>query len=690
MVITHSVRIAPGHYLAPAGDSGAITVRGSNITVDLRGVELVGSNNRHDPDTFAGTAIRIEGGKQVAVRGARIRGYKVGIIARGVTRLRLFDNDLSDNWRPRLYSGIEKESLVDWLSYHHNEKDEWLRYGAAIYLADVTQGEVKGNTVRRGMNGLMLVRTTGTRVWNNDFSFNSGLGVGMYRATYDTLMHNRIDYDVRGYSHGFFNRGQDSAGLLMFEQSSNNIVAFNSVTHGGDGLFLWAGQSTMDTGEGGANDNLFYGNDFSHAPTNGMEATFSRNAFVNNRVEENWHGLWGGYSYNSVLIGNAFARNIEAIAIEHGQDNTIAGNSFTQDTTAIRLWWNKLEPSDWGYPKHRDTHSRDYDIEGNDIHDVRLALRVDNTQKLRGSGNRFRDVDSLARISGDSSGTVPFWLDGDDFDATPIPVEYQVARLPGGNNAMISERAPRGRKTIIVDEWGPYEWKSPKLWPVGRSDAVPQKLRVLGPTGRWRVVARDGVASLSAEAGRVGDTLIVTPAAGRNADYRVELEYRGVATTSPFGERIAADAPVRFGWGRYLPAASWHLRFVAWDSVAAPRTDDTAVARALAGAELAAIDTTRLDLTWYAPPNKSIPQARLLTEATSTVTLAAGRYVLRTISDDAVKVYLDDQLVLDDWTPGESHAKEASFTATGSHRFRVVHLQVDGWYELRLDIERVK
>ena len=93
-------------------------------------------------------------------------------------------------------------------------------------------------------------------------------------------MHNRIDWCVRGYSHGFYNRGQDSAGLLIYEQSSRNIVAFNSVTHGGDGLFLWAGQSTMDTGQGGVNDNLFYDNDFSHAPTNGIEATFSRNVVL--------------------------------------------------------------------------------------------------------------------------------------------------------------------------------------------------------------------------------------------------------------------------------------------------------------------------------------------------------------------------------------------------------------------------
>ena len=138
------------------------------------------------------------------------------------------------------------------------------------------------------------------KIWNNTFQFLSSIGVGLYRVSDSTIMHNRIDWCVRGYSHGFYNRGQDSAGLLMYEQSSNNTVAYNSVTHGGDGLFLWAGQSTMDSGKGGANDNLFAANDFSHAPTNGIEATFSRNRFIGNRVEENWHGVWGGYSYDSV------------------------------------------------------------------------------------------------------------------------------------------------------------------------------------------------------------------------------------------------------------------------------------------------------------------------------------------------------------------------------------------------------
>ena len=351
MVVTRSVTITPGRYLAPAGDSAALTIRGQGVVVDLRGVELVGSEDREHPDRFTGTAIRIDGGSDITVRGVSAHGYRVGLIARGVKNLRLLDNDFSWNWKPRLYSVIEKESLIDWLDYHQNEKDEWLRYGAGIYLTDIDGGEIRGNRVLQGMDGLMMTRSDNLKVWNNDFSYNSGLGVGMYRSSHNTIMHNRINFDVRGYSHGFFNRGQDSAGLLMYEQSCNNVVAYNSVTHGGDGLFIWAGQTTMDNGQGGVNDNLFYRNDFSFAPTNGMEATFSRNVFAENRVEGNWHGLWGGYSFSSVVINNRFANNVEAIAIEHGQDDRITGNTFDGDTTAIHLWWNKVEPSDWGYPE---------------------------------------------------------------------------------------------------------------------------------------------------------------------------------------------------------------------------------------------------------------------------------------------------------------------------------------------------
>ncbi|MGH7523600.1 MAG: NosD domain-containing protein, partial [Gemmatimonadales bacterium] len=472
MVVTHSVRVRSGVYQVTTSDSAAaIIVRGSNITIDLRGVELVGDTDREHPDRFAGVAVRIDGGRGITVRGLRARGFKLGIIARHVTQLRLLGNDLSYNWKPRLYSGIVKESLIDWLDYHQNDHDEWLRYGAGIYLTDVTGGELRDNTVVQGMNGLLMVRTDGVRVWNNNFSFNSGLGIGMYRSSSDTVMHNRIDWNVRGYSHGFYNRGQDSAGLLIYEQSCRNIVAYNSVTHSGDGLFLWAGQSTMDSGTGGANDNLFYRNDFSAAPTNGMEATFSRNSFVENTVNDSWHGLWGGYSYESVVLGNHFARNGEGIAIEHGQDNRIAGNVFDGDSTAIHLWANPIEPSDWGYPKHRDTRSRDYVIASNRFVGNRRALWVDNTRDVHVDGNRFEHVAAVTRLAGDTTGWS--FMSADSTLVPTIQPALRVAPLRGGIDMRLPAAIPADRSGIIVDEWGPYDWRSPKLWPVGSDAAMP-------------------------------------------------------------------------------------------------------------------------------------------------------------------------------------------------------------------------
>ena len=719
LVITRSVRIAPGTYRlrAPTStDSALVTVRGDDLTVDLRGVTLVGTADSLPPDAAAGVAIRVSGGAHVMLRGARIRGYKVGILARDVRGLRLLDLDLSHNWKPRLYSLVEHESLVDWLSYHHNEQDEWLRYGAAIYLANVRGGEVKGVTVVQGMNGLMMTRTDSVLVWNSDFSYNSGVGVGLYRSSDNRIMHNRIDYDVRGYSHGFYRRGQDSAGILVFEQSCRNVVAFNSVTHGGDGFFLWAGQQTMDSGVGGANDNVLYHNDFSHAPTNGIEVTFSRNVIVGNRIEENDHGIWGGYSYESLIAANAFSRNRIGVAIEHGQDNAIVGNSFTGDSTGIRLWWNKLEPGDWGYPKHRDTRSRDYGIAGNAVNGVRTWLRVDNTQRVQ-AVDYIEQADTLLVASGDTTGVAvsrnprPWFPDVRKPEGTLEPVarealrqsqaiadsamlarvEGQLHRMPweleGGQRARLPEGAERGRATIIVDAWGPYDWRSPKLWPEARADTRPLALRVLGPAGRWRVVGRRGIAAVSSTRGAVPGRIVVTPdSSSAFEDWTIELEYRGAATVSPRGARTASGVPVRFAYRVTQPRAAWQQRIIAWSDSTDPRRDTAAFMRALAGVPLVARTTPSLDYQWYRPQVTGIPQANWGLEATATIDIPAGEWELVGLSDDGVRVWVDGVLVIDAWAAHESKVDRVGI-APGRHAVRVAYYQVDGWTELRLAVE---
>src|SRR5882672_12560539 len=164
MIITQSVHVVPKTYRL-AGPP--IIVRGDNITVDFGGATLEGIDPQADPDHARDTAIVIDGGSNIRIVTARIRGYKIGILARGTRLLTLRNNDLSDNWKPRLFSLVEHESLVDWLSFHHNDKDEWLRFGAAIYLQDVQGATVRGNTVLGGMNGLLLVRTAGALIRDN-------------------------------------------------------------------------------------------------------------------------------------------------------------------------------------------------------------------------------------------------------------------------------------------------------------------------------------------------------------------------------------------------------------------------------------------------------------------------------------------------------------------------------------------
>ena len=659
MVITQSVRVKPKTYNL---SGPPITIRGDGITVDFAGATLLRIDPALDPDQRRDTAIVVAGGRDIQILNARIHGFRFGIIARGTERLTIRASDLSHSWKPRLFSLLEHESLVDWLSFHHNENDEWLRFGAAVYLQDVRGADLRQNVALDGMSGVLLVRTTGAMIRENNFSFNSGLGIGLYRSSEDTIVHNRLDYNVRGYSHGRYSRGQDSAGLLMFEQSSRNYVAFNSMTHSGDGIFLWAGQTTMDSGTGGANDNTFYANDVSYATANGIEVTFSSNTIIGNRAWGSEYGVWGGYSFGTRIAGNDFRGNRTGIAIEHGQNNTIDANLFAGDSTAIRLWADSIEPSDWGYPKHHDTRSHSYWITGNAFVGNRVGLRIRNTQGVVFERNRAKHVDSLLR-----------WEPIPDFQVGAVTEDtVPEGRVRISDSIPSSELSRRDRSAIVVDEWGPYDWQSPKLWFLGRDsgDVARFRLAVLGPQPpeRWRLTASRGITEFSKTRGFIGDTILVTPSPTARGDWSVTLVSRGK----------------RFWYSRFVPRIDWTVTYFTW-------TDSTNFfAQPVADSLILASARGRLDFLWYRPPTGfrvALPQDHWSLRASATVTLPPGTYSLRTISDDAVRVWVDNALVIDNWKPHDSQVDYAPL-AGGKHDLRVEYGQVDGWVELRVDIIR--
>jgi parallel beta-helix repeat protein len=559
ILIQKSVRLPVGSRVLMANTSKpAYEVRGNNITVDGRNFHLRGTPARTEPDQRKGLGFLVSG-KNITIKNLRVSGYKIGLLAKGCKGLKLINCDFSDNWKQRLLSTPEQENEADWMSFHHNEKQEWMRYGAGVYLEDTSNFELKNLDIFRGQCGVMMTRCTGGLVWNSNISFNSGVGIGMYRSSNNRIMHNRLNYNVRGYSAGVYNRGQDSAAILVYEQSNKNLFAYNDATHSGDGFFLWAGQTTMDTGKGGSNDNLVYGNDFRNSVTNGIEATFSRNKFVNNNVSRSNHGFWTGYSFDSLIAGNEISGCNIGIAHEHGNGNTIDSNHFLGNKLAMKIWANEKQDPSWGYPKTRNTKSENWVIKDNEIYGPTLILRRTSGVSFTGNTTFSGSFEIGADNSGVTfiknclhsalpNGGVPEGVESlqneceedkkesgekawSPIDADDVWEALSPEPLKGGY-LVPDDLKDLERDKILMDGWGPFTGEYPLLLEEkGVIENGWQKVSVLGPPGRWRLVGK-GLETLT-KSGIVPGSVWIKPGAGNlTVEYigGKTIDYRGVIT----------------------------------------------------------------------------------------------------------------------------------------------------------------
>ncbi len=700
MVITEDTRIKKAVYKLDAdsnSDQPVILIEGYRVTVDFNNATLQGSNSKSNPDEFFGVAVIIsDRSTHVTIKNLKAKGYKVALLAKGVTSLTLENCDFSYNYRQHLNSTQEKEDISDWMSYHHNENDEWLRYGAAIYLRNCNMPIVRNCKVTGGQNALMMTGCNDGLIVNNDFSFNSGIGIGMYRCSYNEVAYNKIDFNVRGYSDSVYNRGQDSAGILIYEQSSNNLFYKNSVTHSGDGFFLWAGQTTMDTGKGGCNDNIIFGNDFSYAPTNGIEVTFSSNKILKNRIFECDNGIWGGYSYHTEIANNQFRNNNVGIAIEQGQDNDIHHNLFFKDKTAIKLWARKEQPVDWGYAKYRDTRSRNYNLIQNSYNEDKTALDIVRTDSLKIFGDYVSNADQFLKI--DSTVINLDTTQNDDLiDKFSVDSVITGPAIENPLDAFKGTGKLAGRKNILITEWGPYDFRSPLIWntnPVDTSDIL--QFDIKGPAGKWKIKSFKGVDSISAQSGIVPATITAKKLKGERTDINIQLVYVGDEIKTQFGRIIPKGQPFIFSFNKFFQPIDWR---VTWYSL------DTAIYNPLKTGEMFAPNikmrpvktekTQRLDYAWWGGINTDegrIPQ--FITVADGTGNFEKGKYKIGITWDDAVKIYVDDKLIINEWDPSKYNFDETPHQTIelnleeGVHRFHVEHIGLGGFATLALKIKK--
>ncbi|MEI7575526.1 MAG: right-handed parallel beta-helix repeat-containing protein [Armatimonadota bacterium] len=715
--LAQTIPTSPGDYIKSSDvalRSPAYSVSGNNITLDFKGVVLRGTPKTVDPDQRKGIGVRITG-SNITIKNLTVAGYKVGILAENCKNLNLINCDVSWNWKQRLLSTPEKEDLNDWMSFHSNEKREWFRYGAGVYLDGVTGFEVKGLKAYGGQCGLMMNRSEKGVVWNSNINYMSAIGIGMYRSSNNRIMHNNLDYCVRGYSHGVYNRGQDSAAILVFEQSNKNVFAFNSARFGGDGFFLWAGQTTMDTGKGGCNENLLYGNDFSDAPTNGIEATFSRNKFVNNRVDNCWHGFWTGYSYDTLIAGNHISGNVDGIAHEHGQNITVESNQFLGNNNALRIWANEKQDPNWGYPKARNTRSIGWQIKDNAIGDLRLSVTRSENVLFEGN-NSFNTLFAIDPSCKDvrfaknclhtdlpngglperfslvgnecekplASRTVGKWDPRDDED---VWEELSPEPLKGG---MMPFTVGGSKADLRIDQWGPVDYRAPVIVPTKVVENGWQKLSVLGPKGTFKVKVCDGFEIKNSIGGQVPGSIWIRPDAEKSDPQRqLKIVYTGGKTVDHRGIVAPAGTPITLTHETFEVKEEWSVHFFPWGPGSDPRTEARAYDEASVLRPGWDATPAKLDYTGYGGFEKGVPKTHFGTIATGKFTVPEGTYALEVTGDDGIVCTVDEDIVVcDEWHyQGPTTYSKTIKLSAGTHKVTIHHFQIDGYAALKFRIK---
>jgi parallel beta-helix repeat protein len=677
----------PAEPLPDAGGDGVWRITTRGITLDFEGRELRGAPAGVAPDRYAGIGIWIEA-DGVTLRNARISGFRSAVYVSRARDVRLENVDVSDNWRQRLGSTAAREDEGDWLWPHENDANQWFeRYGAGIWAEECTNLQVVRCRARDVQNGLVLDGVLESEVYDCDFSFLSGWGIALWRSSHNTITRNALDFCVRGYSHGVYSRGQDSAGILLFEQSSHNVIAENSATHGGDGLFGFAGREALgeapppgpgfDWTRRGSNHNLFYGNDFSYAAAHGLELTFSfDNVIARNKIEGCGEcGIWAGYARDTRIVENTLTGNglpsaatRAAVSAEHSQGLAILGNDFRGNSCGVRLWWDEdpaLAALPWTTSNGGGCAGNA--IAGNSFVDDALGIALLGCEETLVAENTF------TRVAEHMAGESP----APDGTAVPAVPELAPPFVLGETRPVGARGALAGRDKILMTPFGPYDFEGPYLWRIASAERGEHRYQVLGNPERVDYPEATGCEVL-----REGDALRVrSTRPGGVARYRLEAQS---------GAQVVEASGVLVDW-------LWEA--VAFAPLADPLADiDAWRAEADRGVHF---QSNRLELAFasggpsdLASATPMLREAQLAGDhfgirATTRVLVPEGRWLLSTHSDDGIRVWRGDQLLIDDWSVHALRRHDAVIELAGEEELAltVEYFDQDGPAELGVRLE---
>lgn len=324
--VTGGTTIKPGTYRLSDTESGILQVSGSDFTVDMRGVKIVG------PGTGKGIGIHITDARNVTIKGADVSGCLWGIVIERSIGVKLLDCRTSRN------NNLKPGSVID--ESGREPEDQW---GGGILLRDSRDCLAQRCVSQYQWDGVDVVRSDHNTIEDGDYSYNGNWGIHLWNSSRNIFRRNRAIWCTTGGGTLFQAltgwQTYDSQAVGIDHNSNENLIEGNDLRFGGDAIFIRANEGGIAPGapvppRNSSDRNILRYNDCSFSPNNAIEVDFVEGTIIEgNNCSFSNYGMWLGYARNCVVKNNICLNDSNhAVEIENGQGDRFERNVFGFDT----------------------------------------------------------------------------------------------------------------------------------------------------------------------------------------------------------------------------------------------------------------------------------------------------------------------------------------------------------------------
>ena len=220
---------------------------------------------------------------------------------------------------------------------------------------------------------------------------------------------------------------------------------------------------------------------------------------------------------------------------------------------------------------------------------------------------------------------------------------------------------------------------------------------IKGPTGKWKIKSYKGVDSISAKSGTLPATITAKKIKSERTDIDIQLEYIGDEIKTSLGETIPKAEPYIFSFSKFFQPVDWTVNWFEMDtSTYDPLTAGELFAPNVRMMPVKTEKVQKLNYAWWGGIKTDTGQiSQFITLAEGSGNFQQGEYEFGITWDDAVRFYIDNKLVIDEWDPSnykfdESPHKTIKLTLDGGvHHLRIEHIELGGFAALALRIKKL-